>query len=73
VPYRVVCIPTSYSGLPLPVGRFARILERLGVPVHVWTVNDPAEAERLLALGVRGIISDDPGVMLRQRAASGAA
>jgi glycerophosphoryl diester phosphodiesterase len=68
VPYRVVCIPTSYSGLPLPVGRFARTLERFGVPVHVWTVNDPATATRLWAVGVRGIISDDPGTMLRLRA-----
>jgi glycerophosphoryl diester phosphodiesterase len=67
VPYRVVCIPTSYSGLPLPVTRFARMLEPLGVPVHVWTVDDPAEAERLWACGVRGIISDDPGTMLALR------
>jgi len=67
VPYRVVCVPTSYSGLPLPVTRFARALEPLGVPVHVWTVNDPAEARRLWACGVRGIISDDPGVMLQVR------
>jgi glycerophosphoryl diester phosphodiesterase len=72
VPYRVVCIPTSYSGLRLPIGRFTRILERLGVPVHIWTVNDPAEAERLWGLGVRGIISDDPGRMLQMRMRSGA-
>lgn len=67
VPYRVVCIPTRYSGLSLPIGRFTRILGRLGVPVHVWTVNDTAEATRLWALGVRGVISDDPGPMLRLR------
>ncbi|AHG91066.1 glycerophosphoryl diester phosphodiesterase [Gemmatirosa kalamazoonensis] len=72
VPYRVVCVPTSYSGLRLPIGRFTRILERLGVPVHIWTVNDPVEARRLWSLGVRGIISDDPGTMLRLRAATGA-
>lgn len=68
VPYRVVCIPTSYSGIRLPVARFAEVLEPLGVPVHVWTVNDPAEASRLWSVGVRGIISDDPGVMLELRA-----
>lgn len=34
---------------------------RLGVPVLVWTVNDPAAAERFVALGVDGIVSDDPG------------
>jgi glycerophosphoryl diester phosphodiesterase len=68
VAYRVVCVPAHYSGLPLPIGRFARVLAPLGVPVHVWTVNDPATALALWRLGVRGIISDDPGAMLAARA-----
>jgi glycerophosphoryl diester phosphodiesterase len=32
-----------------------------GLPVHVWTVNDPSEAVRLASLGAAGIITDVPG------------
>jgi glycerophosphoryl diester phosphodiesterase len=34
----------------------------LGVAVFAWTVNDARSLERVLALGVDGVISDDPAV-----------
>jgi glycerophosphoryl diester phosphodiesterase len=33
---------------------------RLGLQVHFWTINEPEEARRLLALGADGIMTDDP-------------
>jgi glycerophosphoryl diester phosphodiesterase len=33
---------------------------RLGIEVHVWTVNEPIHIERLLGWGVDGIMTDDP-------------
>jgi glycerophosphoryl diester phosphodiesterase len=37
----------------------------LGLRVIPWTVNDPADIERLMAWGVDGLISDDPALVLR--------
>lgn len=40
--------------------QFLRATRRLGLPVHVWTVDDPAAAARLRAAGVCGIITNYP-------------
>lgn len=42
-----------------------RRIRRQGVPVHVWTVNAPADIERCLELGVEALITDRPGDTLR--------
>jgi glycerophosphoryl diester phosphodiesterase len=64
VAYEACSIPPWWRGLPVPVRRFARMLRQVGIPTHVWTVNDPALARRLWAGGVNAVLSDDPGTML---------
>ncbi|MEZ5262301.1 MAG: glycerophosphodiester phosphodiesterase family protein [Acidimicrobiales bacterium] len=51
---------------------FLAACRRLGVPVHVWTVNDAAQMEALLDRGVHGFMTDRPSVaadVLRRRGA----
>jgi glycerophosphoryl diester phosphodiesterase len=68
--YAAASLPPRWHGVPLPMGGFARALRAAGVPLHVWTVDDPAEARRLWAAGVSGIISNDPARMLPLRGRS---
>ncbi len=61
------CIPPSHNGIPVPIARIVKSLRASQTPVHVWTVNSAAQALRLWQIGVNGIISDDPGLILRSR------
>lgn len=55
----------EYSGdLHVVSAGFVRGAHGRNVDVHVWTVNETADMERLLALGVDGIITDRPDRLL---------
>jgi glycerophosphoryl diester phosphodiesterase len=44
-----------------------RSAHRAGQEVHVWTVNDPRQMDRLIKRGVDNIITDDPDILIRVR------
>jgi glycerophosphoryl diester phosphodiesterase len=61
--YSAFTVPVQHGRVTVVDGSFARCAARRGKPVHVWTVDERAEAERLRALGVRGIITNFPDRM----------
>lgn len=53
-------IPPSYNNVILITPETVDAAHKLGVEMFVWTVNHPEEMQRLLSLGVDGIITDYP-------------
>jgi glycerophosphoryl diester phosphodiesterase len=53
-----VQVPVRYRGIRVVNARFIGYAHRLGMQVHVWTIDDPAEMHELLDLGVDGIMTD---------------
>ena len=58
-------VPVSHGGLTVVDGAFIEAAHRHGLHVHVWTIDDAIEMRRLIDLGVDGIMSDRPDVLLR--------
>ena len=47
-------------------GAFVQAAHRRGQRVHVWTVDAPADMERMIDLGVDDLITNEPGEALRR-------
>ncbi len=76
VPRAAACaqVPLRRRGVRVVDRRFVSTAHRLGLPVHVWTVNRPRTMRELLDLGVDGIVSDAVAslrAVLAERGAAG--
>ncbi|MBU8914084.1 MAG: glycerophosphodiester phosphodiesterase [Spirochaetales bacterium] len=57
-------VPEQLGNLKVITRRFVRVARSRGIAVHVWTVNESEDMERILRTGVDGIISDRPDRLL---------
>lgn len=58
-------VPETFDELVVVNQQFVDVAHEQGLAVHVWTINDIPSMERLLDLGVDGLISDVPTDMVR--------
>ena len=57
-------VPEAYRGVAVADASVVAAAHACGVAVHVWTVNEVADMEALLDIGVDGIITDRPSVLV---------
>jgi glycerophosphoryl diester phosphodiesterase len=67
LPYQGYQVPEWSGWLPVVSPRFVRRAHRMGLAVEVWTVDEPEHMERLLELGVDGLISNRPDLAVKVR------
>lgn len=63
-------MPARFHGRNIITKGLITAAEKRGIRVHAWTINDKSEIERLLDVGVHGIMSDRPSLLagvLRER------
>ena len=58
-----VQVPVKGGGLTIVEPKFIGLCHEHGLQVHVWTIDDAHEMNRLLDLGVDGLMTDRPAVL----------
>ncbi|HSQ01394.1 MAG TPA: glycerophosphodiester phosphodiesterase [Candidatus Dormibacteraeota bacterium] len=56
-------VPPAHGEIDIVTATSVAAAHRVGLEVHVWTINEVAEIDRLLDLGVDGVMSDLPGLV----------
>lgn len=63
--YDALQVPETQGAIRVVSPTTVAAAHRMGLAVHVWTVDEPDAMERLLSLGVDGLMSDRPDVLAR--------
>lgn len=61
---QAVQVPETRRGLRVLTPRFLEAAHSSGLKVHAWTINDVDDMQRLLELGVDGLITDYPDQLM---------
>jgi len=63
--YDLAALPHRLGPMTVVDRPVIEYFHRLGIPVHVWTVDEETDMRELLALGVDGLVTDRPDLAAR--------
>jgi glycerophosphoryl diester phosphodiesterase len=63
--FKAFQVPIESSGITIMTSHFVRAAHERNLRVDVWTIDDPLEMERMQGLGVDGIITDRPDLLMK--------
>lgn len=63
--YTAFQVPTTYRGITVVTPGLVAGARARGVQVHVWTINQPEDMQRLIDMDVDAILTDRPDILLR--------
>jgi len=63
-PMQALQVPENLGGLQVVSKEFVETAHRRNLKVHVWTINETAAMQRLIEMGVDGIMTDYPDKLL---------
>ena len=61
-PGRALQVPPRFGDVEIVTAASVAAAHARGLEMHVWTINEPDEMERLLGLGVDAIMTDAPAM-----------
>ena len=63
IPYKAFQVPERSGSLQIVTPEFVKIAHDKDIAVHVWTINNKPDMERLIDMEVDGIFTDFPAVL----------
>jgi len=61
----VMQVPVTSNGTLVVTRYFIKVLHKRGIKIQVWTINSEYEMRRLFKLGVDGVMTDDPRLLIK--------
>jgi glycerophosphoryl diester phosphodiesterase len=61
--YQALQVPIELNGITVVTPEFVQRAHANGLAVHVWTINDRADMEWLIDIGVDGVMTDRPTLL----------